>query len=267
MVGTWHQRTFPYPLLATWTGDYQGCEFGLSEPRATLRNGNLIEVHLDFRLTSEFLGDLIDKGDAQYVVEVACPKTFIRFTRAVSAEVRLELEAGDYAEELFLTPQVVSSVPLADFITDEHTPEWCEHRPEGFNVPEAGVLAVGRVVRITIEETGVNSVIDLVGNTKVGDGMFHVELDGERIKIHVAPEDKERIESLRQRRAKSDTGFAGLFPSPLPIGGFRSFTAVARASECPLGIRHESRASAMRTGQRVPGPHSRTIPGVRSADP
>ena len=80
-------------------------------------------------------------------------------------------------------------------------------------MPEAGVLAVGRVVRITIEETGVNSVIDLVGNTKVGDGMFHVELDGERIKIHVAPGDKERIESLRQRRAKSDTGFAGLFPS------------------------------------------------------
>ena len=91
MVGTWHQRTFPYPLLATWTGDYQGCEFGLSEPRATLRNGNLIEVHLDFRLTSEVLGDLIDKGDAQYVVEVACPKTFTRFTRAVSAEIRLEL--------------------------------------------------------------------------------------------------------------------------------------------------------------------------------
>ena len=213
MAGAWHQRSFPYPLLASWTGDYRDCDFGLSVLQATLRDGSAIDVGLEFRLTSEYLCGLIDSGSAQYVVEIACPKTFVRCTRSVSVEDRLDLEAGDYAEELFLTPQIVCSAPLADFISDEHSPEWREYRPEGFSVPEAGVLAVGKVVRITIEETGVNSVIDLIGNSQVEDGVFHVELDEERIKIHVSPGDKGRIETLRQRRIKGDPGFAALFPS------------------------------------------------------
>ena len=72
---------------------------------------------------------------------------------------------------------------------------------------------MGNVVRITIEETGINSVIDLVANSQVDDGIFQIELDGERIKIHVAPNDKERIESLRQQRGRNETGFSGLYPS------------------------------------------------------
>ena len=71
----------------------------------------------------------------------------------------------------------------------------------------------GNVIRIAIEESGVNSVIDLVANIHVDDGIFQVELDGERIKIHVSPSDKERIESLRQRRGSDNAGFAGLHPS------------------------------------------------------
>lgn len=213
MVGTWHQRTFPYPLLASWTGDYNDCEFGINAPHATLRNGSLIDVDLKLKLTSDYLGGLIEQGDAQYVVEVSCPKTFARSTQTVAAVERLELKAEDYAEELYLTPYIVSSTLLDNFVSNEHTPEWREHRPDGFTIPEAAVLAVGNVVRITIEETGVNSVIDLVANRQVEDGVFHVELGGERIQIHVALSDKEQIESLRQHRTRGDSGFAALFPS------------------------------------------------------
>ena len=213
MATLWHQRTLPYPLLASWTGDYPDCEFGFSGTQATLRNGAFIDVKFSIQLTSEYLSDIIDSGDASYVVEVSCPKTFLRQTMPVSPADSVEVAADDCAEELFLTPQLVSSKGMVNFISEEHAPEWHEHRPTGFSVPEASILAVGNVVRITIEETGVNSVLDLVANSQVDDGIFQIELDGERIKIHVAPNDKERIESLRQHRVRDETGYSGLFPS------------------------------------------------------
>ena len=213
MVGNWHQRMFPYPVLAAWTGDYEESEFGVSTHDALLRNGSLIEINLQLRLTSEYLDNLIAVGDAQCVVEISCPKTFARHTQSVSLEDNLSLKSGDYAEEMFITPLIVSARPLDGFISREHAAEWREHRPKGFSLPEAGILAIGNTVRVMIEETGVNSVIDLVSNSQVEDGIFHVELDGERIKIHVSPEDKERVESLRRRRGGADTGFSALFPS------------------------------------------------------
>ena len=213
MTTLWHHRTLPYPLLSSWTGDYPACEFGFSGTQAILRNGSLIDVKFSIQLTSGYLNDLIDSGDADYVVEVSCPKTFFRHTLPVSPADSVVLRADDCAEELFLTPQIVSSKRLESFISEEHAPEWREHRPAGFSVPEVSILAVGNVVRITIEETGINSVIDLVANSQVDDGIFQIELDGERIKIHVAPNDKERIESLRQQRGRNETGFSGLYPS------------------------------------------------------
>ncbi len=213
MATLWHHRTLPYPLLSSWTGDYPACEFGLYGTQAILRNGAFIDVGFSIQLTSEYLVDLMDRGHADYVVEVSCPKTFLRHTLRVSQADRVEVRADDCAEELFLTPQIVSSKRLENFISEEHAPEWREHRPAGFSVPEASMLAVGNVVRITIEDAGINSVIDLVANSQVDDGIFQIELDGERIKIHVAPNDKERIESLRKHRVRNETGFSGLYPS------------------------------------------------------
>lgn len=213
MPTLWHQRALPYPLLAGWTGDYRDREFGFSETQATLRNGASIEIKLKLQLNSDYLHGLVDNGKAQYVVDVSCPKTFLKQTQTVSSVDIVNLNAEDCAEDIFLTPQIVASAPLNSFISDEHAPEWCEHRPDGFSIPEASLLAVGNVVRIAIEETGINSVIDLVANLHVADGIFQVELEGERIKIHVSPSDKERIESLRQRRGSDNAGFAGLYPS------------------------------------------------------
>ena len=213
MVLGWHQRMFPYPLLASWTRDYQDSDFGVSTPNAMLRNGTKIEVDLQFRLTSEYLGGLIERGNAQYVIEISCPKTFTRHTQCIGREEKVVLEAGDYAEEMFITPLIASTKSLEGFLSREHASEWREYRPKGFDIPEAGILAIGNVVRVTIEETGVNSVIDLTANQHLDEGIFHIELEEERIKIHVSPQDKERIEALRQRRNSGDTGFSGLFPS------------------------------------------------------
>ena len=208
---TWHQRMLPYPLLAPWTEDYEGCAFGVDVPEAVLNNGREVRVGLVFRLGSDTLRSLIERSDARYAVEVSCPRTFVRSTHQAFEQDELVLEAGDYADEILLTPYIVSTRVLEEFRSPEHASEWRYHRPDGFSVPIAGILAVGNSTRIILEDSGVTSVIDLVANSNVPDGTFNIQLDDERIKIHVPLAEKEKIEAVRTRRGSS-VEFAALFP-------------------------------------------------------
>ena len=208
---TWHQRLLPYPLLAPWTEDYDNSSFGVDVPEAVLNNGRQIRVDLVFRLDSDTLHGLIESEEARYAVEVSCPRTFARSTYVTSERETLLLDAGDYEEEILITPYVVSTGALEEFRSAEHASEWRDHRPEGFSVPTAGILAVGNNMRIILEDSGVSSVIDLVANPNVPDGSFDVELDDERIKIYVPLAEKEKVEAVRKRRGSS-VEFAALFP-------------------------------------------------------
>ena len=208
---TWNQRMLPYPLLAPWTEDYQRSFFGVDVPEAVLNNGRDVRVKLVFRLYSETLRGLIEKQDAGYAVEVSCPRTFVRGTHLVSEQDELILEAGDYNEEILLTPYIASMRELEGFSSPEHAKEWCSFRPDGFSVPKAGILAVGNSTRIILEDSGVSSVIDLVANGNVPEGTFSIQLDEDHIKIHVPILEKDRIEAVRKRRGSS-VEFAALFP-------------------------------------------------------
>ena len=56
------------------------------------------------------------------------------------------------------------------------------------------------------------AVIDLVADTNVDSGTFKVDLDDNRIKVYMAPGDKDQIEALRQHGEQS-WEMAVLFPS------------------------------------------------------
>ncbi len=209
---TWHQRLLPYPLLSPWTDDYPSADFGVDVPRAALNNGREIRIDLEFHLSSDSLSELVNSDRAVYAVDVSCPKTFARHTCKVGVDDRLVLEADHYAEEVLLTPYLVSTCPLEGFNSADHASEWRDHRPKGFDVPAAGILAVGDTTRIVLADSSVESVIDLVANPSVPEGTFDVRLDEDRIKIHVPPNDKEKIEAVRKRRS-SGVEFVALFPS------------------------------------------------------
>ncbi len=210
-MSTWHGRMLPYPLLAPWTDDYdEQSAFAAEVPEAVLNNGHKINVSLAFRLLSVSLHGLIDDDKAVYAVDISCPRTFERTTHLAEQRQTLVLDAGNYDEDLMLTPYVVSKGEIKGFRSEEHALEWRVHRPGGFRVPAAGILAVGNTTRIALEDSAVNSVIDLVSNPGVPDGSFTVELDDDRIKIHVPQAEKARIEAVRNRRTSVE--FAALYP-------------------------------------------------------
>lgn len=208
---TWHYRMLPYPLLAPWTEDYTNSSFGVDVPEAVLNNGRQVKIDLEFRLHSGSLQGLIEDRKATFAVEISCPRTFSRNTHVVSESEELNLDAGDYDEEIVITPYVASLQKLEEFKTQEHASEWRDYRPEGFTVPAAGILAVGNSTRIILKDSAVTSVMDLIANPSVPDGSFLIQLDDERIKIHVPTQEKARIEAVRVRRGSS-LEFVALFP-------------------------------------------------------
>ena len=208
---TWHQRMMPYPLLAPWTEDYEAASFDVDVPEAALNNGREIRISLEFRLSSDTLRDLIAKDGARYAVEVSCPRTFVRSTHSAFAQDELLLDAGDYSDEILLTPYIHTTESLEEFTSPEHVSEWRDHRPGGFSIPATGILAVGNTTRVILEDSGVSSVIDLIANPNVPEGTFDVLLDEDRIKIHVPDAEKEKIEAVRRSRGSS-VEFAALFP-------------------------------------------------------
>lgn len=211
---TWNDRLLPHPLLAPWNDDYTDATFGAKVPHAVLNNGDHINLTVKYHLTSQGLRGLIADSKAQYVGLIACAKTFNRNSYATYHEDELYiLDAADYADELKLTPYVVAVQPIQGFIAPEHNDEIRQLKPDGFDIPAGSILAVGNSTDVTLEEGGSpDSVIDLVAHPNIEVGTFKVELDDNRIKVHMAPPDKSRTEALRMH-GQNSREMAILFPS------------------------------------------------------
>ena len=211
---TWNDRLLPHPLLAPWNDDYTDVTFVAQVPHAVLNNGAQINLTVKYHLTSPALQSLIREGKAQYVGLVACAKTFSRNSYATRQEDEIYvLDAADYAEELKLTPYVVAIQSIEGFSALEHNEEIRKIKPDGFDIPAGSILAVGNSTDVTLEEGGSpHSVIDLVADPNINAGNFEVELDDNRIKVHMAPPDKSRTEALRMH-GQNSMEMAILFPS------------------------------------------------------
>lgn len=214
---TWNSRQLPYPLLAPWTDDYGDKEFSAVVPRAVLNDGKEISLTIKYRLTSQYLLDLISAGKAQYLALVSCSKTSMRFAypSTQDEDVHVLDNAGDYSGLIVLRPYIATVENINGFTSDEHAAEFGYFKPDGFDIPPTSILAVGDPSRVTLEDgPSPNSVIDLVSNPKVEDGKFEVDLSDHRIKVYVSPNNKNRIEAIRDRdKNKTGAEMATLFPS------------------------------------------------------
>lgn len=212
---TWNPRHLPYPVLAPWNDDYGDKTFGAIVPQAVLSNGAEISFTIKYNLTSRYIRELIAEGKAKYVALVTCSKTSSRnayVTNQNQDEDVHVLNASDYSEEFRLFPYVVAMSQINGFISDEHAEEFKQFKPDGFDIAPASILAVGQGSRIVLEAGSPYSVIDLVNDPKVENGMFKVDLEQQRIKIHVSPKDKKQIEALRDK-GRHSAEMSTLFPA------------------------------------------------------
>ncbi|MDE2864342.1 MAG: hypothetical protein OXR05_04520 [Gemmatimonadota bacterium] len=213
-MSTWNHRLLPHPLLAPWSDDYPGKRFETSVPHAVLHNGKDIVFTVKYNLTSQYLASLISDGLAEFVGILTCSRTAVRNAyRTNQADEVYVVSSKDYSREMRFQTFVIAVKDTHGFISPEHADEFRRFRPEGFAVSQGAILAVGTPKRIELEASGSPfSVIDLVSSSSVGDGLFSLEYEEERIKIYVSPTDKTRIEAIRRRGATS-AKVAALFPA------------------------------------------------------
>ena len=198
----WNPRSLPYPLLASWTEDYERQHtFRLNVPTAVIRDGDDINLTLQHHLTSDTLRNLIDDRKAKYVTIASCPQTGRRdVVKTTHEEDLATLEAGNYKESLHLLSYITATTRLMGWTSEEHSAEFTEFRPDGFDIASGSILAAADEVRIDIEEgASPFSIIDIVQDDRVAEGRFSLDLDDVRIKVHLAPKDKARVEALRKR--------------------------------------------------------------------
>ncbi len=211
-MANWNQRLMPYPLLAPWLNDYENADFGIDFPNSPVLSAkSQISLTLRVRNSSPTLIKLVNRKKAQYVVLVSCEDTFMSDTHEIADEDALVLDAREYAEDILLRPYLVTTEPLDGFAAPEHAEEWKLHKPEGFNIPRAGMLAVGDGQQVSLGSDNPESVIDLVANSLISDESFQVELGDQHIKIYLSPAAKKRVEVIRASRA-TNPGFKALFP-------------------------------------------------------
>ena len=211
---TWNSRLLSHPLLSPWTEDYLGGAFESEVPRSVISNGVSLTLVILYRLSSSVLLDLIEAGKADYAALVACSNTFNReIVLSGRQELHeLTLDAGDYAKRIVITPYVVATQGIPHFASDEHDEEIRELNPRGFNLPTGSILAVGDSTRVELEQGSPFSVIDLVPNLGTEEGTFDVDLNSDRVKIYLHPEDKGYVERFR-KQAFEGAGQVSLYPS------------------------------------------------------
>ena len=206
---SWNERFIPYPVLTPSNDDYREPRFELlvTEP---VRSDGMLNIPFKMEVSSGSLKSLIEKEKAQYVIQTSCVRTVARDTLDTFVdEGTLELPDGDYADTLILTPYIIAIEEIANFKSEEHAVEWREYHPEGFDIEEAGILAVGNDIEITLAPDSIGSVIDLVAMPQV-EGLFDVDLDNEHILISVSRDDKQRIDAMRMH-SERDLIHASLF--------------------------------------------------------
>ena len=207
----WRQRLLPYPLLSDDTDDYPQSGFSCQVRSSVLSNGEVINLTLEYLLNSETLQSLIAQGEADYAVQTTCVRTYSRDLH-LSGQNRqhyLSLPAENYADDIVVTPYIITIKPVSDFQAPEHNPEIRELKPEGFDLPRGAILAVAASKRVIIKETNTHSVIDLVANPATKPGLYELDFNSDRIKIYVNPVDKAVLERVRSQ-TNSKMGQAAL---------------------------------------------------------
>lgn len=200
----WHQRLLPYPLLAPSTDDYPLASFGCQVRQSVLSNGTVINLALEYRLNCTTMQSLISRRQADYAVQTTCVRTYNRELHCAGQNrlQYLSLPAGAYDHELVATPYILATEPISGFASTEHAAEIRELKPEGFDLPRGAILAVADSIRITISETSLHSVLDLVANIDIPPGYYDLDLTTDHIKLYVNPTDKMAIERIRSQPAR-----------------------------------------------------------------
>lgn len=205
-------KTFPHPVLWGNADDYVRRQF-----QATLQfevmDDYVPVLSFNFTINEEDITKLLRENNATYSVEVYCSTTCVRrtfCTNKVSDE--FSLNRGDLYGRVEINAFVICTEPVNNYSSRNFNKEFGNAT---FDLQPGDVLAAAGT-EVYFWDTELSkpllTVFTLEANTNIDHGMFEIDTSGEKVKIQMRPEDKERFEQLRSARDTRPTALFAYLP-------------------------------------------------------
>lgn len=195
-------KTFPYPVLRPGSDDYEESEFQGDVDIVIRKTEEEGENVADFRFqcvtSSEDLSAFIKEGKAFYVAVVSCRSTYLRISEQSSnSDFALSIPATHIRDEVKIDFFIVAADDIEDFSPQDLN---SEYEGQSFSLSPGNVLAQDepRIFYFDRELIKpVSSVFDIVVNDELEDGIWHLDLNSDRVKIVVSRVTKESLDFAR----------------------------------------------------------------------
>ncbi|MDZ8275714.1 hypothetical protein R2Q81_07090 [Microbacterium aquimaris] len=149
---SYRAKAFPYPVMSPHSSDFgNDVEFALDVVPEVIGGDESQQIRVSYefgRHSSEWLGQYVESGMAEYVIDIACSETRFRdFWRVGHPVGHREFEPGELAGTVEVTPMIVAAVANPEYQPSGIDREFGSH---SFAVDAGDVLAFGHTTTFTI---------------------------------------------------------------------------------------------------------------------
>lgn len=181
-------KSYPYPLLASFTDDYRGVTFAPTVNVERSDNGKTIEFEVQAIDFPPSISDAIINQHAQLVVDVDNPGALFRHVVPTN-EGKFTLSAGQVLGEVFVTPLVLAATSFDFQPSAQNEVSDVYEGVAAFKIAPGDPLAIGESVTVHIDYSGKssNNLFEMVADPNAPDNLFTVSTGSDALQIRVSP--------------------------------------------------------------------------------
>lgn len=206
---------FPYPVLSGFTDDYTECAFDATIIPVGKPGKEPESWKIHFYLNEEKLLRLVKEKQVEYAIEIICSTTFYRYIeKSFDDSLEIFIPKGTLQGRVEMNTLLICAGAEAGFRSPNFNKEYGQEF--SFDMQLGYVLAMDTYPYYfdfsKIQPFG--SVFVLTGEENATEGVFSVDLDGEKIAIVLHPDDIDRFQEMRRQRTLREVVLAGVY---LPV--------------------------------------------------
>lgn len=160
-------KLYPYPVLATFNNDYVGSSFDIMiEEKMTDKE---IILSMKPSLEDEGLANLIETGDAEFVMHIESSLTSFRRAVAVPPEgCEVTISANQIEEIINLCPFIIATRDVYDYSNNKFNNDY---NGASFDFDKGNIIAIGieKIIRIEKEDDDLANVPSIFSVTEIKD--------------------------------------------------------------------------------------------------
>lgn len=140
-------KSYPYPVLGN--GDDYTCEFNQNVIGSFATTSDEIIIELNLEAPNDDIAKLIESGDAKYICEIYCNKTFYREPYEFgSNEIKLNISREKVCDIVYIKPYIVAAKEIKNFSSIDFNVDYEDFT---FDFTLGDILATYKVFKIDTE--------------------------------------------------------------------------------------------------------------------